>query len=132
MPFQHRVRPVPAQIVKVTEACEIPRNQERMMHCSHHVAGLKPAIGAAGLAAGVILSGGVSGALGPASQTTAAVTRSQPSASVPMTISGMVRLPAISAQQPQVGLMAIVIIDRPGDDPGPKAVITANIPGAEA
>ena len=52
VPFQHRIRPVPAQIVRVTETCESPKNQEPMMRLSHHVTGVKPAIGAAGWSPG--------------------------------------------------------------------------------
>jgi hypothetical protein len=69
------------------------------MHYSHHMVGLGSAIGVTGLVAGMVLSGGISAALSPASPAPAAVTGSQPH---------------------QAGLMAIVIIDRPGDPAGPK------------
>jgi hypothetical protein len=34
-PFQHRVRPVPAQIARFGETCKSLKNQERMMRSSH-------------------------------------------------------------------------------------------------
>jgi hypothetical protein len=94
------------------------------MRFSHHVTGWKPAIGAAGLAAGVILSGGVGGQPGPAPHSPAAAASSQPPAPGPVTSSHIVPVPGASApQSPPTALMAIVIIDRPGDAPGPKAAV---------
>jgi len=94
------------------------------MRFSHHVTGWKPAIGAAGLAAGVILSGGIGGQPGPAPQAPATAASSQPPAPGPGTSSPIVPVPGASApQSPPAVLTAIVIIDRPGDDPGPKAAV---------
>jgi len=94
------------------------------MRFSHHVTGWKPAIGAAGLAAGVILSGGIGGQPGPAPQAPATAASSQPPAPGPVTSSPIVPVPGASApQSPPAVLTAIVIIDRPGDDPGPKAAV---------
>ena len=103
------------------------------MHFSHCATGLTPAIGAAGLVAGVMLSGGISGESGPVPQATAAVASPQPSAQGPITSSRTVPVPGVIVPQPPLaGLMAIVIIDRPGDPQGPKAVAAANIAGAGA
>jgi len=103
-----------------------------MMRLSHHVTGVKPAIGAAGLVTGVVmLSGGISGEPGTAPQAPAAAASSQPPESGPVTSSGIVPGPGVFASQRRpTGLMAIVIIDRPGDDQGPKAIAAANIADA--
>jgi hypothetical protein len=101
-----------------------------MMRYIHRVAGLKLTVGAAGLVTGVILSGGISGTLGPAPQALVTLTGAPPPVSGPVTSSGTGPLPGMSAERPPtVGLMAIVITDPPGPDPGPKAVVTANVPG---
>jgi hypothetical protein len=88
------------------------------MRGNHYLAGLKPArtIGAAGLTAGVMLAGGISGAPGAVSAklTSAEVPSPQPPTPGPLVI----------------GPKAIIIGDPGGDGPGPKAVIiTGNDPG---
>ena len=132
VPFQHRVRPVPARIARVTKTCKSLKNQERMMRSSHHVTGLKAAIGTAGLVAGVMLGGGISGEPGPAPQATGTAASSQPSAPEPVTSSRIVPVPGVFAPQPPAaGLMAIVIPDPPpGNPPGPRAIVAADISGA--
>ena len=101
------------------------------MRFSHHVTSWKPAIGAGMLVTGVMLSGGISGELSLAPQAPAAAASSQPSASGPVASSRAVPVPGVfTPQPPPAGLMAVVIIDRSGDDPDHKAVAAANIAGA--
>jgi len=104
------------------------------MRSSHHVTGLKAAIGTAGLVAGVMLGGGIIGEPGPAPQATGTAASSQPSAPGPVTSSRIVPVPGVFARQPPpAGLMAIVIPDPPpGNPPGPRAIAAADISGAGA
>jgi hypothetical protein len=78
-------------------------NRERTMHDGHRTAGLTPAtaIGAAGLAAGIMLAGGISNVPSP-----------QPPTPGPLAI-------VITGNGPR----AIIIGDPGGDGPGPKAVV---------
>jgi len=125
--FQHGFRPVQAQIVSVTDMRKEPGNRKRAVPDSHHVAGLKPtmAIGAAGLAAGAMLAGGISTAAAPESHAAADIAASQPL--VPGVASARLTSADIATRRlPPTGPRAIVITDSTGDGPGPKAVI---IPG---
>src|SRR4029077_12222961 len=84
--------------------------------------------------AGVMLGGGISGEPGPAPQATGTAASSQPSAPEPVTSSRIVPVPGVFAPQPPAaGLMAIVIPDPPpGNPPGPRAIVAADISGAGA
>ncbi len=108
-----------------------PGNRERAVPISHRVADLKPAttIGAAGLAAGIILAGGISTVATPESHAPADVAASQPL--VPGVASARLTSVDIATRQPPpTGPRAIVITDTTGDGQGPKAVIiTGNDPG---
>ena len=108
-----------------------PGNRKRAVPDSHRVADLKPAmaIGAAGLAAAVMLAGGISTVAAPESHAPADVTASQPL--VPGVASARLTSADIATRLlPPTGPRAIVITDSTGDGHGPKAVIiTGNDPG---
>jgi hypothetical protein len=104
-----------------------PMNRERTEPDSHRLASLKPAaaIGAAGLAAGVMLAGGISTVAAPESHGPADVAASQPL--VPGVASARLTSADIATRQlPPTRPRAIVITDTTGDGHGPKAVV---IPG---
>lgn len=93
------------------------------MSCSRRVAGRRPvaAIGAAAFAAGMMLAGGTSEVAAPAPHASAGVTDSRPPAPGPVVIRATLTSADVPVDQPAApGPGAIVIIDRPGDDPGPK------------
>jgi hypothetical protein len=94
------------------------------MRDSHRVAGLKPAtaIRAAGLAAGVVLAGGISTvpALGPHVPGDVAASRPLAPGVAAATLTS-VDIP--TQQPPPTGPRAIVITDNPGDGHGPRAVV---------
>jgi hypothetical protein len=93
------------------------------MSCSRRVAGRRPvaAIGAAAIAAGMMLAGGTSEVVAPAPHASAGVTDSRSPAPGPKIIrTALTSVDVPVDQPPPPGPGAIVIIDRPGDDPGPK------------
>jgi hypothetical protein len=129
--FQHRVRLVQAQIVSVTDMRDKPRNRERTMRYSHCMTCLKPATAtaAAGLAAGLLLAGGISTVPVPGAHAPGDAAASQPLA--PGVASARLTSVDVPTQQPApAGPKAIVITGNPGDGHGPRAVIiTGSDPG---
>jgi hypothetical protein len=95
-----------------------PKNWECTMRCHHYLADVKRArtIGAAGLIAGVMLAGGISGAPGVVSAKLMSVDVPAPAPGPPAVI--------IIGNEPGPGqgLKSIIIGDPGGDGPGPKAV----------
>jgi len=93
------------------------------MRRSHRVAGWKPvaAIGVAGFAAGMMLAGGTSAVFAPVPLTSAGATDTWSPGPGPQVIrAALTSVDTPVDQPPTTGPKAIVIIDRPGDDPGPK------------
>jgi hypothetical protein len=112
-------------------------NREHTVHDGHRAVRVTPAtaIGAAGLAAGIMLAGGISTAPAPGPDAPGDVTASQP---LPPAVTSA-RLASVDVPSPQPptpgplaivitgnGPRAIIIGDPGGDGPGPKAVV---IPG---
>ena len=102
------------------------------MRYRHRVAIWKPsaAIGAAGFMAGMMLAGGIGGALAPAPLASVDVTNSQPPAPGPKVTRAMLMSVDVPTQEPPpIGPKAIVISDPPGPDPGPKAIVITDTTG---
>lgn len=93
------------------------------MRCSHRVAGWRPVVatGAAGFMAGMILAGGTSEVFSSTPPVSAGITDSWSPAPRPETIrAALTSVDSPVDQPPTPGPKAIVIIDRPGHDEGPR------------
>jgi hypothetical protein len=103
--------------------CKIIGSKECMMRRSYRVAGrrLVAAIGAAGFVAVMMLAGETSAAFASAPLASAGVTNSWSPAPGPEIIrTALTPADTPVDQPPAPAPQAIVIIDRPGDPPGPK------------